>query len=82
MSNDEIKDAIPLKFEDCFIVVRFDAPNSAVFTIQPNNVSPAQLFMVAEMLRWQAEYQMNQMAKAREGVQEQSKILVPKPGLH
>lgn len=68
--------------EDCFLIIRFETPHSAMFTIQPNNVSPAQMFMIAEMLRWQANYQMEQMARAREGVQEQNKILVPKPGLH
>jgi hypothetical protein len=46
---------------DCFLLVKFTGPNSAAFGLVPsNNLSPVQILLVAEYLRWQAELMLTE----------------------
>ena len=70
--------------EDSFIVIKFAGMQSASFNLYPNNVSPAQMLMIAEMLKYQAVSRMNEIAMQRaeaEREDDTNKILVPKPNI-
>ena len=44
--------------DDSYIVIKFNGIGSAQFTLYPSNIVPAQMLGAAEILKWQAERQM------------------------
>lgn len=61
--------------DDCFVVVRFIEPGSAQFTVHPNNMSAAQMLLVAELLKWQATTELNEERERR--TRTVPKIVIP-----
>jgi hypothetical protein len=63
------------------LIIRFESPGSAEFSISANNIVPAQMLAVASYLEWKAK-QMLQFAEIQsmqkeQEIRERNKLVVP-----
>lgn len=61
----------------CYIVINFAETGSALFQIDMNNVSPAQMFIASDFIKHRADRMLTEMDEEQKRKAEKYKIMTP-----